>query len=77
MQARFLDKLDFPSQESADDSGLDIGHWHIAAMPFLTLSPALPGSKTGHYQEIQTENLSESWAVLRRGVDTRPRSKQL
>jgi hypothetical protein len=38
VQASFLDKLDFPSQEPAVGSSLDIDHWHIPAEPFQTLS---------------------------------------
>ena len=37
VQASFLDKLDFPSQEPAAGAGLDIDHWHIPAEPFQTL----------------------------------------
>jgi len=63
VQARFLDKLDFPSQEPAVDSGLDIGHWHIAAEPFRTLPHRLCRAlRPGRYQETHAGNLSESWA---------------
>ena len=37
VQAAFLDRLDFPSQEPAVGSGLDIDHWHIPGEPFQTL----------------------------------------
>lgn len=37
VQASFLDKLEFPSQEPAVGLGLDVDHWHIPAEPFQTL----------------------------------------
>ncbi|KAK3363790.1 hypothetical protein B0T25DRAFT_528461 [Lasiosphaeria hispida] len=66
VQARFLDKLDFPSREPAVDSGLDIDHWRIAAEPFQTLPYRVSRVlRPGHYQGTHTGSLGEAWGRAR------------
>ncbi|KAH6632801.1 hypothetical protein F5144DRAFT_651385 [Chaetomium tenue] len=62
VQARFLNKLDFPNQEPAAEWALDIDHWGIAAKPFETLPHRLCRVlKPRQDQEADAENLGEPW----------------
>ncbi|KAK4130232.1 hypothetical protein BT67DRAFT_445867 [Trichocladium antarcticum] len=61
VKASFLDRLDFPSQNPAVSSGLDIDHWHIPAEPFQTLPQRVCQTlKPDGYRKTHLKNLSES-----------------
>jgi hypothetical protein len=61
VKASFLDRLDFPSQEPAVGSGLDIDHWHIPAEPFQTLPQRVCQTLKPHgYGKTHLKNLGES-----------------
>lgn len=61
VQASFLNKLDFPSQEPAVGSSLDIDHWYIPAKPFQTLSQRVcQALRLNGYGKAHIRNLSES-----------------
>ena len=64
VQASFLDRFDFPSQEPAVASSLDIDHWHIPAKPFQTLSERV-------CQALRPEGYGKTHGRNREGHETK------